>query len=256
MIEKRASDLLSMFVGESEKAIAQAFQEAADRRAVLILDEADSFLRDRAGAQRSWEVTQVNEMLTWMERHPRPFVCTTNLMDSLDPATLRRFVFKVKFLPMTTAQARAAFGRSFGVEAPKGLDRLDNLTPGDFAVVARKARVLAERDVAALFAMLGDEGGEEGWGQAQDRVLSRSLQKSARTSNPYIKGRGRPRSVRRARLVPCHPPTWAQSEPQAHVLGTSGPRRNPGSRSGARALTDGRDAETPEFSSRRDFPVS
>jgi len=157
VIEKRASDLLCMFVGESEKAIARAFEEAADRRAMLILDEADSLLRNRAGARHSWEVTQVNEMLTWMERHPWPFVCATNLMASLDPATLRRFVFKVKFLPMTTAQARAAFARCFGIEAPRGLDGLDNLTPGDFAVVARKARVLGERDAAALVAMLGDE---------------------------------------------------------------------------------------------------
>jgi len=40
VIEKRASDLFSMWVGQSEKRIAQAFQEAADRRAMLILDEA------------------------------------------------------------------------------------------------------------------------------------------------------------------------------------------------------------------------
>ena len=157
VIEKRASDLLSMFVGESEKEIARTFQNAADRRAMLIIDEADSLLRDRAGAVRGWEVTQVNEMLSWMERHPYPFVCTTNLMDSLDPATLRRFVFKVKFLPMTVAQARTAFARSFGVEAPRGLDGLDNLAPGDFAVVARKAKVLGERDESRLADMLCEE---------------------------------------------------------------------------------------------------
>lgn len=58
VIEKRASDLLSMWVGGTEKAIALAFQEAADRRAMLILDEADSLLRDRAGAQAGWEVTR------------------------------------------------------------------------------------------------------------------------------------------------------------------------------------------------------
>jgi transitional endoplasmic reticulum ATPase len=157
VIEKRASDLLDMYLGETEKRIARAFEEAADRRAMLILDEADSLLRDRAGAHRAWEVSQVNEMLTWMERHPWPLVCTTNLMTSLDPATLRRFVFKVKFLPMTTAQAREAFTRAFGMAPPAELDGLDNLTPGDFALVARKADVLGERGVAALVAMLADE---------------------------------------------------------------------------------------------------
>ena len=41
-------------------------------RAFLILDEADFLLRDRAAARHSWEITQVNEMLTQMERHPMP----------------------------------------------------------------------------------------------------------------------------------------------------------------------------------------
>ena len=35
-----------------------------------------------------------------------PFACTTNLMDSLDPATLRRFLFKVEFQAMKAGQPR------------------------------------------------------------------------------------------------------------------------------------------------------
>ncbi len=157
VIEKRASDLLSMWLGESEKQIARMFEEAADRRALLILDEADSLLRDRAGARASWEVTQVNEMLTWMERHPYPFACTTNLMESLDPATLRRFLFKIRFLPLRPDQACETFRRSFGVEAPRALATLDNLAPGDFAVVARKAALLGVSDPPTLTRMLEDE---------------------------------------------------------------------------------------------------
>ena len=157
VIEKRASDLMSMFVGGTEKRIARAFEEAADRRAMLILDEADSFLRDRSSAVRSWEVSQVNEMLTWMERHPQPLVCTTNLAASLDAATVRRFLFKVEFNPLSPHQAREIFRRSFGVEPTSRLAQLRTLTPGDFDVVARKARVIDERDAAILVAMLADE---------------------------------------------------------------------------------------------------
>ncbi len=157
VLEKRASDLLSMWVGQTEKGIAEAFQEAADRRALLLLDEADSLLRDRANAQQGWQVSQVNEMLTWMERHPYPFACTTNLMDSLDPATLRRFLFKVRFLPMSPAQARDAFHRTFAHEAPASLDGLAPLTPGDFAVVARRAQILRACGPAALVEMLAAE---------------------------------------------------------------------------------------------------
>ena len=81
-----------MWLGESEKAIAAAFEEAADLRAFLVLDEVDSLLRDRRAAQQSWEVTQVNEMLTRMERHPCPFACTTNAPELLDAAAARRFL--------------------------------------------------------------------------------------------------------------------------------------------------------------------
>lgn len=96
-------------------------------------------------------------MLTWMERHPYPFACTTNLMDSLDPATLRRFLFKVRFLPMSPAQAGEAFRRAFGAAPPVALDEIEPLTPGDFALVARKARVLGEHNPDALAAMLAAE---------------------------------------------------------------------------------------------------
>lgn len=142
VVHKRASDILSMWQGGTEKHIARAFEEAADRSAMLVFDEADSLLQDRRLAQRGFEVSQVNEMLTWMERHPFPFACTTNLMDRLDPATSRRFLFKVRFGYMTPAQARIAFERAFTAPPPAGLDQLGQLTPGDFAVVAGQIRVL------------------------------------------------------------------------------------------------------------------
>ncbi len=61
-IEKRYSNLVSKYLGDSEKAIAYAFEEAADIGAFLIIDEADSLLRNRADARHSWEITHVNEM--------------------------------------------------------------------------------------------------------------------------------------------------------------------------------------------------
>lgn len=158
LIQKRASNLLSMFVGGSEKNIARAFAGARENKAFLVIDEADSLLRDRTGARHSWEVTQVNEMLTWMESHDFPFACTTNLMDVLDQASLRRFTFKVKFDYLGPVEAAVAFRRFFGMEAPASLSALSTLTPGDFAVVARKARFLgAETDPDKLVAMLEKE---------------------------------------------------------------------------------------------------
>jgi len=157
VLDKRYSDLSSMWVGESEKAIALAFEEAADLRAFLIFDEADSLLRDRSVASYSWEVTQVNEMLTQIERHAFPFACTTNAPDLLDCATSRRFLFKVRFSPMTPSQVEVAFRGAFRCGAPRSLLELDGLTPGDFAVVARKAAALGGDDQTQLARWLEEE---------------------------------------------------------------------------------------------------
>jgi len=56
LLLKRYSDLESMWVGETEKNIAHAFKEAEDKKAILFIDEADSFFTSRENAYRSWEV--------------------------------------------------------------------------------------------------------------------------------------------------------------------------------------------------------
>jgi SpoVK/Ycf46/Vps4 family AAA+-type ATPase len=131
--------------------MAAMFREAESEKAVLLLDEADSFLQDRRGAQRTYEVTEVNEMLQGMERFAGIFVCTTNLMDRVDQAALRRFTFKIKFKPLTTAQREKMFVTEvLGGDAARltadtraRLARLDQLCPGDFAAVKRQVEILA-----------------------------------------------------------------------------------------------------------------
>ena len=158
VVQKRASDLMSKWVGETEQRIAAAFAEARDAEQFLVFDEADSLLADRSLARRSWEVSQVNEMLTWMESHPLPFACTTNFSERLDPATLRRFDFKIALDYLGSDQAMAAFRTFFGLAPPPGITGLASLTPGDFAVVRRKAEILEKLgDPEALAAMLCEE---------------------------------------------------------------------------------------------------
>jgi transitional endoplasmic reticulum ATPase len=84
------------------------FDEARDEEAVLLLDEADSFLQDRTLAHRQWEVTEVNELLTQMEGFDGLFICT-NLLDHLDPAALRRFGLKLEFLALRPEQASSLY---------------------------------------------------------------------------------------------------------------------------------------------------
>jgi transitional endoplasmic reticulum ATPase len=146
LLIKRMSDLQSMYVGETEKQIAAAFQEAAEREAILFLDEADSLILDRKTAVRNWETSQTNEVLTQMENFPGICICCTNLLSNLDEAVLRRFAWKVKFLPLTHQGKQRLYRRYF---QPKGrlsracverLRQIANLTPGDFKTVLQRSR--------------------------------------------------------------------------------------------------------------------
>ena len=142
VVQKRASDLLGMYVGQSEKQIARAFAEARDKGSFLIFDEADGLLRDRRGAERSWEISQVNEMLTWMEHHPLPFACTTNFVEGLDQASARRFAFRITFAYMTGTQVETAFECFFGFPMPAAGVAPTCLTPADFANIRKRLRLL------------------------------------------------------------------------------------------------------------------
>lgn len=165
LIVKRTSDIMSKWVGENEKNIAQAFKEADQEGAVLLIDEVDSFLQDRRGARGSWEVSMVNEMLTQMESFSGVFIASTNLMDGLDQAALRRFDLKVKFDFLKSQQSCELFQRyckQLNLEAPSPellakLARLAHLTPGDFASVIRQNRFRAINSPASFVVALQGE---------------------------------------------------------------------------------------------------
>lgn len=170
IILKKASDLLSMWVGGSEQNIAKAFREAEQRGAILVLDEVDSFLQDRSGASVSWEISQVNEMLTQMESFAGIFIATTNFMDNLDRASIRRFDMKIEFKPLDFARLQKAFGlyaKHLGIgdyaaflESTFGkreLEKLENICFGDFALIARGANFAPLESAEQLLEKLQEE---------------------------------------------------------------------------------------------------
>ena len=151
-------DILFSRLGVSERVINKFFKEASKAGQVLIFDEADSFLYDRRQVDRQWERQLINEFLRHIEEHDQPLICTTNLLEELDPAMLRRFMFKVEFKPLEGEQAKRAFKHYFKVEAPDYMGKLGNLTLGDFGIVQKKAAVLGYlHDVPALCQLFYEE---------------------------------------------------------------------------------------------------
>lgn len=136
--------------------MAAAFAEAKQKNAILMIDEADSFLGSRSAAQQQWEVSQVNELLVQMEEFNGILIMSTNFMDHLDSAALRRFDFKIRFDYLDFDKSWSFINRLLGMHQSQPfaavnvegyetrLKRLPQLTPGDFATVERRAKVLAE----------------------------------------------------------------------------------------------------------------
>lgn len=147
LLVKRASTLLDCYVGETEKHIRNAFDEAARSNAILLIDEADSFLSARKNAQRSWEVTQVNELLTQIENHTGILICCTNLLSRLDHASLRRFAWKIEFKPLKPDARLSLYHLYFqhisplpGQQQMSRIRAINGLTPGDVKAVWLKIR--------------------------------------------------------------------------------------------------------------------
>ncbi len=169
LLLRTASDLLNPLVGGTEERIAGMFQEARQSKAVLLIDEADSFLRGRQYARQTWEVTQVNELLVRMEQFDGILLCVTNRVDDLDAAVRRRFDVKARFWPLAAEQTERCFRHALceagtlpaGDLSDELLGRLwglGALTLGDFATVRRRAALLGQSlSAESLLAALAEE---------------------------------------------------------------------------------------------------
>ncbi len=154
---KNASELLSMYVGGTEHLLAAAFAEAEKNNEMLFIDEGDSMLTSRDGAQRSWEVSQVNTLLTEMENFNGIFAVSTNLIQKLDPAALRRFTFRIHFDFLDNTGKEIFYKTYFApLNAPALTDKdkaelhaIERLTPSDYRNVRQQLFYLEDAKLSA-----------------------------------------------------------------------------------------------------------
>ncbi|WP_161799033.1 ATP-binding protein [Caenimonas sp. SL110] len=156
LVYKTAADINTMWFGESERNVARMFTECDAQREVLFLDEADTLLSERDAANHRGDLAVTAEFLRRVEAFDGVFVCATNHARRLDPALMRRFTFRLGFLPLSEQQRlemlyETALGwqpTSDGAaprpshEVLRRMNRLDQLTPGDFANVVKRVRAL------------------------------------------------------------------------------------------------------------------
>ena len=94
------SQVVSKWVGETEKNLARIFDEAQDANAMLLFDEADALFGKRTevkSAQDRYANLEVNYILQRMETFDGVSVLTTNFESSIDQALQRRLNFRIRF---------------------------------------------------------------------------------------------------------------------------------------------------------------
>lgn len=158
VVYRTAADINSMWYGESERNVGRMFSECDASAEVLFLDEAETLLGERGESQHRADRAVTAEFLRRLEAFEGVFVCATNHAVAFDSALSRRFMFRLTLLPLDLHQRHNLLAECLGFPAMQDgtdvlnfasghqlarLQRLNLLTPGDFANVARRLKALA-----------------------------------------------------------------------------------------------------------------
>jgi SpoVK/Ycf46/Vps4 family AAA+-type ATPase len=145
------SQVVSKYIGETEKNLRRVFDTAEGGGAILLFDEADALFGKRSEVRDShdrYANIEVSYLLQRMEAYRGLAILTSNMKNALDPAFMRRIRFVVQF-PFPDAEQRAEiWNRIFPDNAPtEGLDtsrlaRL-NVAGGNIKNIALSAAFLA-----------------------------------------------------------------------------------------------------------------
>ena len=108
------SKVMSKWIGETERNLAQIFDAAEDGQVVLLFDEADSLFAKRTEVRSSndrYANLEVNYLLQRLDSFEGIAVLTTNLGTSIDQAFKRRLSFRLSF-PFPDEETREQLWRA------------------------------------------------------------------------------------------------------------------------------------------------
>lgn len=171
------SQVVSKYIGETEKNLRRIFEAAEASGAILLFDEADALFGKRSEVKDShdrYANIEVSYLLQRMEAYRGLAILTTNLRSSLDPAFLRRLRFAVEFPFPDVAMRSEIWRRVFPEQTPlNGLDtdRLARLAVAGGAI----------RTIAINAAFLAAEAGAP---VSQDHVLTAARREYAKLEKP------------------------------------------------------------------------
>jgi SpoVK/Ycf46/Vps4 family AAA+-type ATPase len=172
------SNVVSKYIGETEKNLSRIFREAQASNAILFFDEADALFGKRSevkDAHDRYANIEVAYLLQKMEEYTGIVILATNLSKNLDDAFARRMQHTIEF-PFPDAASRERIWRGmFPAKAPLADDV-------DFGFLARQFELAGGniRNIALAAALMAaEEGGQDGAIRMEHLIVAtaRELQK-------------------------------------------------------------------------------
>jgi SpoVK/Ycf46/Vps4 family AAA+-type ATPase len=114
LMRVNVASLVDMYIGETEKNLARVFAQAQAHGGILLFDEADALFGARTNVSRAqdrYANLETNLLLQLMESFSGIVFLTTNLKNNIDPAFMRRIMYKVYFEPPEPVQRAALWRR-------------------------------------------------------------------------------------------------------------------------------------------------
>jgi SpoVK/Ycf46/Vps4 family AAA+-type ATPase len=119
------SNVVSKYIGETEKNLSKIFKEAETSNAILFFDEADALFGKRSevkDAHDRYANIEIGYLLQKMEEYEGVVILATNLSKNIDDAFLRRMQFVIDFPFPDEEQRKLIWSGIFPKDAPRAGD--------------------------------------------------------------------------------------------------------------------------------------
>jgi SpoVK/Ycf46/Vps4 family AAA+-type ATPase len=169
------SQVVSKYIGETEKNLDKIFTEAKTSNAILFFDEADAIFGKRSevkDAHDRYANIEISYLLQKMEEYEGITILTTNLRKNMDEAFVRRLRFSIEFPLPDESDRRRIWEVTFPSEAPK----CDDI---DFGYLARQFKVTGGniKNIVLYSAFLAAEDGKIIYMRHIIKAVKREFQK-------------------------------------------------------------------------------
>ena len=152
------SQIVSKYIGETEKNLNRIFRAATNSNAILLFDEADALFGKRSEVQDArdrYANIEVGYLLQKMEEYEGIAILTTNLRSNMDTAFERRLRFIIEFTLPDAKNRQLIWQRIFPKNAPCSINLDLEFMAKNFEITGANIRNIA---LTAAFLAADDAG--------------------------------------------------------------------------------------------------